>query len=272
MLRKSCLIIFIIFLLRPSYAQVDNDAIEIGTLVFNPPYELVVDEHHNSSGFNIEIIQDICQLINTKCNMKPMRFDRLMQALDNGEVDAIIIGVSLMPKNGENYIFSQPYFMGDAVFLSLGSNQFDSFNKKTIGSVQNTILPSSKYYDLIVYKNENLMRQYGLKFKFYNNLPQLLEALDTQDVDAIILDAGAAYYWQSQSSKHYQVVGPAVVIKQGMRIMALKDKKELITLFNNALKEMESNGELLRIYLKYWSSIHPEKGSVGILLPTEREY
>lgn len=242
--------------------------LKIGTLYFNPPFEQTIQNKKAYFGFNIEIITALCQVMNRTCELVPMRFDKLLVALNNKKIDAMIVGVSLMPENPQNYLFSYPYFISEAFFMTLRQNHLDSLNNKTVGIVKNTLFPLAKRYDIIFSKKRESSDpdQYEINFKFYNNLPVLLTALNTHQVDAVILDAGAAMFWISQSGNIYQQIGPVIRMKKGMAIMTTKDNSQLIQQINQALLTIEKNQVLLKIYEQYWQLITPEYKSTGYLM------
>jgi ABC-type amino acid transport substrate-binding protein len=241
--------------------------VKIGTLIYNPPYEVALIKNHTFYGFNIELMDTLCQTIGIHCKFVPMRFDKLIKALDNNKIDAIIVGISLKPNQPSHYLFTYPYFIGNAAFLSLNSTKLKTLNDKKIGVVTNTIINKAMHYDLLINKKNHRTEKNTIKLTYYKNLPQLLSALNQGDVDAIILDSGAAFYWQQQSKGRYKVIGPIVSLPKGMMIMAQQNKKKLIELMNLGLKTMERNGRLLRIYKHYWATIHPKHKASGKLVP-----
>lgn len=248
------------------YSQ--DKPLKIGTLYFNPPFEQTIQNKKEYFGFNIEIIAALCQVMNRACELVPMRFDKLLVALNNNKIDVMIVGVSLMPENPQNYLFSYPYFISDAFFMTLRQNHLDNLNHKTIGIVKNTLFPLAKRYDIIFAKQRQSSDpdKYEINFKFYNNLPALLTALNTHQVDAVTLDAGAAMYWISHSGNIYQQIGPVIRIKKGMAIMTTKNNDQLIQQINQALLTIEKNKVLLKIYEQYWQAIAPEYKSTGYLV------
>ncbi|VEG90862.1 transporter substrate-binding domain-containing protein [Legionella spiritensis] len=269
MFRKGLLLLLCLLSFN-SFSSNNGDLLKIGILYFNPPFAEVVGSNTPIAfGFNVEIIKNICGIINKQCELVPMRFDKLLQALDNNRIDAMIVGISLMPERPENYLFSYPYFISEAVFFTLRSNQLTDLNNQTIGIVKNTLFPLSDRYDLVFKTRKEkkyLNHKDELRFKFYNNLPELLMALNTHQVNAVVLDAGAASYWINLSSRQYVQIGPVVARKSGLRIMTTKNHAQLISRINNALLEMEKDRTLLDIYRQYWGALTPNTHVQGYLI------
>ena len=86
--------IVILFLLSfASYSYAQQQQLIIGTLNYNPPFEQVIKSQNVFFGFNIEVIKSLCAVMKKDCKLIPMRFDKLINALDENKVDAIIVGI-----------------------------------------------------------------------------------------------------------------------------------------------------------------------------------
>lgn len=267
------LIILAILLSFNCYSLEKNDPLKIGTLYFNPPFEEVIENSRSAFGFNIDIIRSICAVMQKNCELVPMRFDKLLIALDNHQIDAMIVGISLMPEHPEHYLFSYPYFISQAIFLTLRSNQLETLDNKTVGMVKNTLFPLADHYELFFVKRSpvHVKNEAEINFKFYNNLPELLSALDNHEVDAIVLDAGAASYWINEADGKYMQIGPVIQRKKGMAIMTTKGNSLLIQQINQALLTIEDNQTLLAIYKKYWGALTADTSVSGYLVKKSAE-
>lgn len=269
---KNCLAVLLIMIISTTVTLAgDNSSrLRVGTLIYNPPYETAVLNKNFFFGFNIEVINTICQTMKKKCQLIPMRFDELMTALNNNQLDVLIVGISLRPQDKVKYIESYPYFIGHARLLALRKSHIKTLDNKTIGIVKRTITPLAKNVDIITDNSMHLKHSDTLKIMYFRNLPSLLTALNNKTVDVIVLDAGAAWYWQQQSSKRYEVIGPVISLPKGMTIVALAEQENLINTINKSLEKMEKNGSLLNIYKKYWRSIHPSNKAQAQLIPIKK--
>ncbi|GGI92782.1 arginine/ornithine ABC transporter substrate-binding protein [Legionella impletisoli] len=245
------------------------DILKVGTLVYNPPYEEALTHKNIAFGFNIEIMNDLCSAMRKPCEFIPLRFDELLIALNKNQVDLIIVGISLMPVNSDQYVFSQPYFISEAVFLMLSTNNTNDLNHKTVGIVKNTLFPYRNQYELIYEEKNPKLTEHKdqLQFKFFNNLPELLTALKVGQVDAVILDVGAANYWIRSSGNQFKRIGPIIPLPKGMAIMTTKANSALIDEVNKAINTIESDNQLLSIYEKYWQLININDNMKGRLIP-----
>ena len=236
-----------------------QEKLHVGTLHYNPPFEEILDTPKVLFGFDIEVMTSICDEIDEECEFIPKRFDVLIDALDKEEVQAIIVGISLMPENEEDYIFSYPYFMSEAVFITLKYNFIGTLHDKKVGVVKNTLVPQKEQLHLL-YPNKNelpVTEDHIINLKFYSNLPTMLSALNSHEIVAILLDAGAANYWTSLRGSSYKQIGPVIKLEQGLRVMSTKNNQELIDEINTAIMNLSQNKKLLSIFTNYWFAIMP---------------
>ncbi|KTD24293.1 glutamine ABC transporter [Legionella lansingensis] len=263
----------ILMLLFSACGYSQESPLRIGTLYFNPPFEQIF-QGKKYFGFDIDILFSVCLVMKRECELVPMRFDKLLVALNKNKIDAMIVGISLMPEDPKNYLFSYPYFKSEAVFLTLQSNHLETLNNKTVGMVKNTLFPMAKNYEIVLTGKDALppLNKFEINFKFYNNLPELLTALDNHEIDALILDAGAANFWITQTGDKYEQIGPVVHVENGMAIMTTKANGELIQQINKALLTIANNNDLLEIYQKYWQLISPdERPSAYLVMQSQLE-
>ena len=84
----------------------------LGTSADYPPYEFHASINGNDEivGFDIEIGKEIAKDLGVELVIKDMKFDGLLAALDQGNIDIVIAGMSPTPERAENVDFSQIYY------------------------------------------------------------------------------------------------------------------------------------------------------------------
>lgn len=267
-MRCKGILILLLLLSFKAYSVENRDVLKVGTLYFNPPFEEMDGSKQGNFGFNIAIIKNICAILHKKCQLIPMQFDKLLVALDKHQLDLIIVGITLMPEKPQNYLVSYPYFISEAIFLTLEKSKLHNLNNKTIGIVKNTLFPYAKHYDLVSLENTKAIAHKvdKLTFKYYDRLSSLILGLDNHEVDAIILDAPIAHYWISQNQHKYVQIGPVIRRDVGMSVMTSDNHAQLIEQINRALLIMEKNQTLLAIYREYWGVLSETNKSYGYLV------
>ncbi|HSR03451.1 MAG TPA: ABC transporter substrate-binding protein [Proteiniclasticum sp.] len=84
----------------------------LGTSADYPPYEFhaSINGKDEIVGFDIEIGKEIAKDLGVELVIKDMKFDGLLAALDQGNIDIVIAGMSPTPERAENVDFSQIYY------------------------------------------------------------------------------------------------------------------------------------------------------------------
>ena len=123
--------LIIILLFVSSLAMADP--LRIGTLYFYPPFAEQDDEKGDFSGFDIDLMKEICKKINRECVFKGMNFVDLFPALDSGKIDLAIGAISITVKRKYKYLFSYLRIPEDLItdsgrHLITDSGVFDHFN------------------------------------------------------------------------------------------------------------------------------------------------
>ena len=227
-------------------AATNADTITIGTTPFSPPF-IITDNSNSFSGFDADLLNEICKRINAKCVYKQMpSFNDLFLSVQNGTVDLGIGGVTITLQRETEYLFSLPYLKSTAHYITLYGNDIHTLadiSGKTIGVAEGTIfqiMASAEFGN-------------SVKIKTYDNLSQMLVALSDKDIDVALLDGPNAIYWDANSNNTYQIVGDAIPLGLGYGIMANKRLPDLVTKINQALLSMENDGSYLNIYNTYFS-------------------
>ncbi len=68
-LSKGILLLITILFASLNYAK-PNKVVTIGTLIYNPPYEVAVVKKNSFYGFNIDIINSVCKILTYECHLK----------------------------------------------------------------------------------------------------------------------------------------------------------------------------------------------------------
>jgi len=84
----------------------------LGTSADYPPYEFhaSINGKDEIVGFDIEIGKEIAKDLGVELVIKDMKFDGLLAALDQGNIDIVIAGMSPTPERAENVDFSMIYY------------------------------------------------------------------------------------------------------------------------------------------------------------------
>ncbi len=73
-----------------------------------PPYTFMTEEG-NAAGFDVEVVEMIAQDQGFNVTHKPVAWDGIVTALNEGEIDFIASGMTINPERAEKVTFSIPY-------------------------------------------------------------------------------------------------------------------------------------------------------------------
>lgn len=107
----------------------EANKIVLGTSADYPPYEFhkQIDGKDKIVGFDIEIAKEIAKDIGVELEIKDMDFDGLLAALDTGNVDIVVAGMSATEERKKSVDFSKEYYTEDQGFLVHVDNK-DKYN------------------------------------------------------------------------------------------------------------------------------------------------
>lgn len=236
---QMCLLIFFAFSSKTTFAQ-----LVIGVPAFHPPYSMSVDKNL-STGFDIDIMRNLCKIMARSCRFKTMNFSQLFPSLIKKEIDLAIGGITITEKRLQSYIFSYPYLVSYARFVSLDKDKNKPIAGTRVGVIQGSIFPY------------HIHKLFGHTTKVipFENTFFLINALREQKVEFIMVDEPSAKYWEQHDDHIFEITGPRVRIGFGIGIMAMPQKGKLMQEINKAIVKLEASGKYIKIYNRYLGSI-----------------
>lgn len=218
-----------------------------------PPFNFV-DRKKRLSGFHVDLARAICIELDllARCQIQAIPFDELEAAIDKGEGDAIIAGLSIDASSRKKYNFSRPYLHIPGRFVARKGSQFkepiyDSLFKKVTGLLDGS--GHKAYFEATFGERQS---------KSYPTRQLALNALKIGEVDIVFTDSLGASFWLASSSADdccEFVGGPYLSEKyfgKGLAIATSKKDLELVAGFDYALKAINDKGIFKELYLRYF--------------------
>lgn len=216
----------------------------IGTDTTFAPFEFQ-DENSDFVGIDIDLIKAIAKDQGFEVNIKSLGFNAALQALQSGNVDGVIAGMSITDERKQTFDFSDPYFdAGPTMGIKADNDTIKSYEDlrgkrvavKT-GTEGATFAASIK-------------DKYGFTIATFDDSTQLVD-----DVKA----GGSVAYFED-----YPVLAYGVAQGNGMKTVTEKEaggsygfavnkgkNQELLQMFNKGLANLKANGEYQKIRDKY---------------------
>ncbi|WED42106.1 transporter substrate-binding domain-containing protein [Legionella cardiaca] len=238
-------ILLLFFCLFTSFSGYSN--IKIGTLTYDPPFIISATQ-----GFDIELSGLLCKYLQEECQLIPKKNStRLYKALQNQEVDLAIAGITISQSRKSDFIFSLPYLLTKSQFLTLKNSNIDSIEdlkNTTVGVIRDELSGGVLYHYLV----NNYQGQF--KINQYDDVEDLLDALNNKTLSAVFLYRSDVVYWHENGGNSFKPMAPVVMLGEGIAIMALPQKIKLIERINKVLLQMEKDDIYLRLYKTYFSN------------------
>lgn len=214
------------------------------------PFEMMDQETGEMIGFDMEIIREVADRAGFEIDLNTMDFNGIIPALQTGNVDIAIAGITITEEREEIVDFSDPYYDSGLRILVRESNgdvsEFDDLEGKKIGTKI-----GSTSYDYLV---KNLEADDGVTP--YPGSSDMYMALMSRSIDAVFYDApNVGYFARTKGEGKVKTVGP---LYEGQQYgIALKNGSEWVDDVNEALAAMKEDGTYKTIYEK-WFGPMPE--------------
>lgn len=202
------------------------------------------DSNNKYTGIDMDLIKAIAKDQGFTIEITNPGFDAALNAVQSGQADGMIAGMSVTDARKETFDFSEPYYTANAILAVKESSTIASYKDlkgKTIGVKNGTASQT------FLTKNQS---KYGYKIKTFSDASSMYDSLNSGSVDAVMDDEPVVKYSISQGQK---LKTPIKGTPIGDTAFAVKkgSNPELIQMFNNGLANIKKNGQYQKILDKY---------------------
>lgn len=207
------------------------------------PFEFMKDGAY--TGVDMDLMAAIAEDQGFTYEMKNEGFDAAMGAVQAGQADGMIAGMTITDERKETYDFSEGYFEDGQIMVvakdSAIAAEADLAGKK-VAAKKGT--ESTKYA-------ESLKETYGFEIIYYDDSPAMYQSVITGAADACFEDFSVIGWAIKNDGIALKTVGD--VLNKSYYGFAVKKgtNAELITKFNEGLKNIKANGKYEEILAKY---------------------
>ena len=221
--------------------------LRVGTEPAFAPFEFPKEGSKEYTGFDIELIQAIGKQMGAKVEISGMGFDALIPALNAGNIDAAIAGMTITEERKKAVSFSDPYYTSGLIIMVNKDNKEIKSDKDLEGkriAVQIGTTGEKKARSI---KNA--------KVTAFNTNTEAAMELKNKGVDAVMNDSPVVGYYLAQGgNKTAMTVGEVMEAEQyGLAVKKGNDK--LAADVNKALAELKKNGEYDKIYKTWFGEV-----------------
>ena len=237
-------------------ATAQADTVKIVSDTAYAPFEFK-DSDQTYKGIDVDIINKVSEIKGWDIDMSFPGFDAAVNAVQAGQADAIMAGMTKTSEREKVFTMSDTYYDTKVVIATRKENtisKYEQLKGKKVGVKTGTA--AQRFLE----KNKD---KYGYTLKTFDTGDLMYNSLSAGDVDAVMDDQPVIEYAINQgqnlkiSMKGEAVGSFAFGVKKGSK------HEHLVTEFNEALAQMKEDGSLEEIINKWTAS----KGSSDSAVP-----
>ncbi len=217
-------------------ADLGGRVVTVGSDTTYPPFELVAEDG-TIVGFDVDLVNAICERIHCVAEFQTTAWDGIFAALAAGEFDMVASGVSITPERAEIVEFSDPYHVvaqAIAVRVEDADLTFDELVADTSATVGAQTGTTNAFFAEDAFGRERL--------NLYDSFAQAVQALLNGDVRGVVIDEVPADAFAAEYA------GDLVVDIRGLGEdplgLVFQIGSDLVDPFNEGLAELAADGTL----------------------------
>ncbi len=226
--------------------------LSVGVEVGYPPMEMEASDGKTYEGYDIELMREIGKRTGLKVNFVNTAFDGIFNGIDKN-YDVVCSCITITKERKKTMLFSDPYMDNyQSVVVKKDSKakikSFNDLDGLTIG-LQDGTTSKEIMDDLIGTKTLK-------KCKYIPNekVENCFKQLNNGEVDAVLVDSIVAVN-QIKADKGLKVAWNDTAQPEKIGISMGKDNTKLQEKINKALKEMEADGFIQKLYARWFPGV-----------------
>ncbi|MCF7800070.1 ABC transporter substrate-binding protein [Candidatus Babeliales bacterium] len=233
-------IFFLYFFIQKKESTPKNILI-VGTNAEYSPFTFV--KNNTIVGFDIDIITQVCNLLDKKFITKDMPFDILIPEIQRGSIDIIAAGMTPTKQRENEVLFSKCYFTGDPLVIITPKNK-SLINIEQLKN-KNVIVNDGYTADLYLSKfnNINIIR--------LPNPATAFLALQSGRADAYVTaKSTVSSYFSQNDSKKYEITEMKNT-EEKYALAISRRNADLVPEINNIINSMIQDGTIEKLKEKW---------------------
>jgi len=224
--------------------KASGDTIVFGTNAEFPPFEFVANNGGvigEFDGIDMVIADEIAKDNGMTAEITNMEFDSLLIALENGQVDAVIAGMTVDPERAEKVDFSIPYYQATQVMIV---------------KEDSTVASAADMADLKIaviqgYTGEMCVSDMGYEYTSFKKGTDAIMELVNGKADVVVIDSATASKYVADNEGLKIVEDAEAFGNEEYAIAIQKGNEELLEKINASLQEMLDSGRIAELGDQY---------------------
>lgn len=220
-----------------------GETLTFGTNAEFPPFEFVSSNGviGQYDGIDMAIAKQIAEKNGMTAEIENLEFDSLLIALENGQIDAAIAGMTVTEDRKEEADFSTPYYTATQVMIVKEDSDIAcaaDMEGKRICVIQG-------------YTGEICVNDMGYEYESFKKGTEAVMELVNGKCDVVVIDSATAKKYVSDNEGLKIVEDAEAFEGEEYAIAVKKGNTELLDMINKAIEEMLNDGTISGLAAEY---------------------
>lgn len=219
------------------------NTIKFGTNAEFPPFEFVTTNGviGEFDGIDMAIAKEIGTQNGKEAVIENMEFDSLLIALQNGQIDAAIAGMTITEERKESVDFSNPYYTATQVMIV----------KKDSTIAKAGDMADKKIVVIQGYTGETCVQDMGYPYEAFKKGTEAILELNNGKCDVVVIDSATAQKYVKDNPDLKIVEDSDAFEAEEYAIAVKKGNTELLNQINASIDKMLADGTISELAAKY---------------------
>lgn len=218
--------------------------LKVGTNADFAPFEFQSEDGKEYQGFDMDLIRAVGKEMGVEVEINNVNFDGLIPALEAGNIDVCISGMTINDERKQKVLFSDPYYKsGLSIIVAKDNDSIKKFEdlkgKKVAVQIGTTSAAEVKKIE-------------GVEVKEFNSSADTFMELRAKGVDAVVNDRPVNDYYILKSGETNVKALPDLLTSEDYGIAVSKQNEATQKAVNEALKKLKDKGEYDKIFEKWF--------------------
>ena len=220
-----------------------SDTLVFGTNAEFPPFEFVssnglIDQY---DGIDIAVAKQIGDDNGMAVKIENMEFDSLLIALQNGQIDAVIAGMTVTEERKEAVNFSTPYYVAKQVMIVKEGSDIKKASD----------MADKKIVVIQGYTGETCVNDMGYEYEAFKKGTEAVMELVNGKCDVVVIDSATAAKYIGDNEGLVIVEDDEAFASEEYTIAVAKGNDELLAKINASIEKMIADGTINNFSAKY---------------------
>ncbi|MGO4938391.1 ABC transporter substrate-binding protein/permease, partial [Fundicoccus sp. Sow4_D5] len=226
------------------------------------PFEFV-DDDDNLVGIDMDLMAAIAEDQGFDYEMKVLGFNAAVQALESGQADGVIAGMSITDARKESFDFSEPYFDSQLSFAVKADSEIQTL--ADLEGLRVAVKTGTQGADLA----DSLKEEYGFEIAIFEDSANVIEDVLAGNSAALVEDHPVMAYTIKEGDVALRLLDETFTVgSYGFAVMK-GENADLLTAFNQGLANLRESGAYDEILATYTSTDGATESVANDALATE---